>query len=218
MHNQCSNILNSIANANLIITPNSINMIKRYRYMDNKQYITHRWGVNEIKSLVFNLNPIKKIFISGCISNFYPLRIIARKQDKKLIEVLTHPSYKKLAHRIIGDNYIFELNKYLCCFCDGTSLNVILKKIYEILYSGSLLLSDLNIKNDLEEIGVIENVHCILCDKNNIKNKMNYILNEENIKEINDIRKNCFELEKTFTLDIHCNNINNSLKTYITTI
>ena len=217
MHNQSSIILNNIAKCDLIITPNSDFVIKRYSYMNNKQYLSLGWGVKEIKSLVFNINPIKKILVSGAMEQiYYPLRVIASNQSKELVEVLQHPGYGKLKHNIIGDDYILQLNKYLCCFCDASILNIILKKIYEILYSGSLLLADLNIKNELKDVGIIENVHCILCDTNNIEEKMKYILNKENSEEIDNIRKNGFKLAKeNFTLINHCNNINNKLQNYI---
>lgn len=217
MHNQSSIILNNVAISDLIITPNYIFYIKRYRYMDNKQYIALGWGIKEVKSLVFNINPIKKNLVSGAMNTtYYPLRLIAANQDKELVEVFQHPGYSKPKHNIIGDDYILHLNKYLCCFCDASILNIILKKVYEILYSGSLLLTDLNIKKDLEEIGIIENVHCILCNKNNIKEKMIYILNKENIEKINKIRKNGFNLAaEKFKLYEHCNKINDSLKNYI---
>lgn len=217
MHKQSSVILNNIATANLIITPNSMSTIKKHPYMNNKQYISSGWGVKKIDSLKFNEQPIKKILVSGALNpTYYPLRIIAKNQTKNMVDLLNHPGYGKITHKIIEDDFIIHLNKYLCCFCDGSILNVVLKKVYEILYSGSLLLSELSIKNELEEYGIIENVHCILCNKNNMEAKMKYILDENNREIINNIRQNGFKLaSENFLLEYHYNNLYKKLETYI---
>ena len=154
---------------------------------------------------------------------FYPLRCYAIKQYRNYIDILNHPGYvtdinRKPAHKIIGEDFILHLNKYLCCFCDGSKFNIVLKKVYEILYSGALLLSDLNIKNELEKYGIIENIHCILCNKENMEEKMKYILDENNNEIIENIRQNGFKLaSENFLLESHYNNLSKNLETYIKT-
>lgn len=217
MHGNSPIILNNIAYADLIVTQNSIATIKKHNYMNNKSYISCGWGIKKVVSLKFNEDPIKKILVSGALNHaYYPLRVYASRQNKNMIDSLNHPGYNKITHKIIGDDYILYLNKYLCCFCDGSILKIVLKKVYEILYSGALLLSDLNIKNELEEIGIIENIHCILCNKENMEEKMKYILDEKNNKIIENIRQNGFKLaNESFLLETHYNNLCKNLKTYI---
>ena len=71
--------------------------------------------------------------------------------------------------------------------------NLILLKTYEILGSGALLLSPLNQKNQLAKIGLIEDVNCMfidMSDDNKIQEKIDFILDEQNRKFIDNIRKN----------------------------
>ena len=102
-------ILDNVGKSNLIITPNSLSIIKKHSYMDNKSYITSNWGVKKINSLVLNDTPINKVLVSGnCDKNYYPLRVIAEKFSKTIVDVLKHPSYSsKLRHNIIFNHQKF---------------------------------------------------------------------------------------------------------------
>ena len=145
-----------------------------------------------------NDNPINKILVSGTISAAcYPERYKLSKFDNVCI--------KKRGNNVWTDEKAYSqyLNKYICCFSSSNYplnfttrkyeiSNLILLKTYEILGSGSLLLSPLNQKIQLAEIGLIEDVNCMLVDMsddNKIKEKIDFILDEKNRKLIDNIRK-----------------------------
>lgn len=138
---------------------------------------------NEIE---FNNNPINKIFISGYVDDRYPLRNYSL--SCKNVESLNHPGYNNHTHKIIDLEYNKKLNEYLCCFCDASSYKYVLLKIFEITSVGSLLLVCDSIKNELNLLGFIDNLNCIFCNKDNINDKIEYILNDKNRLIIDEIR------------------------------
>lgn len=120
----------------------------------------------------------------------YPFRNYI-KYDKKLkdyIDYLDHPSYKNLTHNIINENYYKKLNNYLCCFVDASIYNYLLLKVFEICSVGSLLLIDDTIKTTLNELHFLDNINCIMCNKNNIYEKIKFILDKNNRQEVDKIR------------------------------
>jgi hypothetical protein len=146
-----------------------------------------------------NNNPINKILLSGTIDyNCYPERYKLMKFNNVCI--------KERGDNVWTDEKAYSqyLNQYICCFSTSNYpynmttnkyeySSLILLKTYEILGSGSLLLSPLNQKNQLAKIGLIENVNCMfvdMSDDNKIQAKIDFILNEQNRKLIDNIRKN----------------------------
>jgi hypothetical protein len=155
-----------------------------------------------------NNNPINKILVSGAINYFdyngvecfngYPERT-------KLIN-FNNVCRKEIGNNIWSDESAYSqyLNQYICCFSTSNYpynmttnkseySSLILLKTYEILGSGALLLSPLNQKEQLAKIGLIENVNCMfvdMSDDNKIQEKIDFILNEQNRKIIDNIRKN----------------------------
>jgi hypothetical protein len=154
----------------------------------------------------FNYYPLNKILVSGAISLYsYPER-------SKLI------NFNNVCQKIKGDDvwtdelaYSKYLNQYICCF--STSVypynittekyeysGLILLKTYEILGSGSLLLSPLTEKYNLSKIGLIEDVNCMfidMTDDTKIQEKIDFILDEKNRIFIDNIRKNGQDHGKT---------------------
>jgi hypothetical protein len=148
------------------------------------------------KDINFNDNPINKIFVSGSISNVYHLRTFISNNIifKKNIDILKHPSYNKYKHNCINNIYYKKLNEYLCCFVDASKYKYILLKVFEIFSVGSLLLVEDTIENELNKLGFYDNINCIFCNKNNLQNKIEWILNIENRNLVNNMRKNGMEL------------------------
>ena len=71
----------------------------------------------------------------------------------------------------------------------------IVNKFFEIPAAGCLLLAyDEYVQDALKEIGFIDMVNYISCDKQNIEEKIKYICNKDNLEEINKIRLNGFNL------------------------
>ena len=149
-----------------------------------------------------NDNPINKILVSGFISKFcYPERFKLSNFNNNIC-IKKHVGYK--VKRSNEKAYSQYLNRYICCFSSSVYppnwttkkyelSNLIQLKTYEILGSGALLLSPLNLKNQYAKIGLIENVNCMfidMSDDNKIQEKIDFILDEKNRKFIDNIRKN----------------------------
>ena len=141
-----------------------------------------------------NIDPINKVILSGSMSKQYPMRKYLKSLNHINIDILTH------SDGIFGDEYYIYLNKYLCGFtcCSNKSTPYIINKFFEIPAAGLLLLAyDEYVKNPLMEIGFIDNENYISCTKENVIDKINYICDEKNRKEINRIRLNGYTLVKT---------------------
>ena len=139
------------------------------------------------KNIDFNNTPKEKIFVSGSITNVYPLRKYICKFSE-YIERLEHPSYNNYTHKIINEKYYNKLAEYLCCFTDALCYNYILLKVFEICSVGSLLLCEDSIKNQLYNLGFHDNIHYIACNKDNLKSKMKWILDKKNRKLVDEMR------------------------------
>lgn len=151
-------------------------------------------AVNEYyENLEFNEKPKNKIFVSGYINDTYPFRKYMADLSKinDNIEVLQHPNYENnnRKHQIINDEYYKKLNEYICCFTCGLLWKYVLSKIFEISSTGSLLLVEDTIKDQLNELGYYDNINCIMCNKENVEEKIEWILNNKNIDVVNKIRK-----------------------------
>lgn len=144
-----------------------------------------------------NNNPINKILISGNISNLgYPERYQLLKFNNVEKKEMSETKWTS------EDEYAKYLNNYICCFSSSvypinlttntnSNTHLILLKTYEILGSGSLLLMPLTEKSYLENIGLFDNVNCMLInmeDDKKIQEKLDYIINPNNRELIDRIR------------------------------
>jgi hypothetical protein len=159
------------------------------------------WGMHNCYNNCFvklNNNPINKILVSGAISDScYPER-------SKLLN-FNNVCKKEMDNDVWKDETAYSnyLNQYICCFatsvypynmttCYSEYSGLILLKTYEILGSGSLLLSPLTEKHRLATIGLIEDVNCMfidMSDDNKIQEKIDFILDIKNREFIDNIRK-----------------------------
>lgn len=147
----------------------------------------------------FNENPINKILLSGTISpTIYPERV-------KFYTYYSQNKHKcDLLDRNNNLDYATVLNKYICCVSTSVSLRYarqsigfVLNKTYEICAVGSLLLAHDNMLNELTRLGFIDMETCIIYNDTNIDEKVNYILDINNRKIIDEIRMNGKKLIET---------------------
>jgi hypothetical protein len=174
---------------------------KCYKSFNTYGYQINKWNIPKLNNnyffphsanwiLDFNENPINKILVSGSINLIYPDREFVVKLKNKNIDILK----LDLKNNIWGENFYKHLNKYLCCFVD-TPRDYILAKVFEICGSGSLLLCMNNQLLDIfEKLGFIDNQNYISCTRENILEKISFILHPENRQKIDEIRKNGLEL------------------------
>jgi len=156
------------------------------------------WAAYNSSFIEFNINPINKILISGCLLNIhYPERYKLSNLNNNNIYV-----YKYNNNDFNNDNYNKVLNNYLCCFVSSVYIynkkynkylntHIIILKIYETLASGSLLLVPNTEESYLKNIGLINNIHYMTINLDgDINDKINYIINPINRHIIDNIRKN----------------------------
>lgn len=146
-------------------------------------------AVNEFyEDIAFNPNPINKVLVSGAIDpHVYPLRYYASSLDET--DVLQHPSYNKYKHDVINEKFYKKMNEYICCFTDVSAYKYILLKVFEICSVGSLLLVEDSIAIELNKLGFYDTINCVFCNKENLKDKIQWILSSENRKAVDCMRK-----------------------------
>lgn len=147
----------------------------------------------------FNETPINKILLTGYIdNNAYPIRqLVFNLRNKYKIDVLNHPGYRKIQHNFVGEEYFKKLNKYLISVatCGFPKYNYSVGKYFEIPASGALLLAFTDpIIKELEKYGFKDMENMVSFNKKNLEEKIKYVLNPENIDEINKIRLNGYNL------------------------
>ena len=62
---------------------------------------------------------------------------------------------------------------------------------------GSLLLVDGSISEELKELGFVDNINCIFCNKDNLEDQMRWILSAENRDKVDSMRKLGMELVRS---------------------
>jgi hypothetical protein len=166
--------------------------------LSDKIYWLPHCVISSIK-IEFNPNPKHSILLSGLVEKrIYPMRQqMFNLRNKYAIDILEHPTYKYDKHNIIGAKYYEYLNGYLCCFtcCSNSDTPYIVQKFFEICYAGSLLFCyDKYVTKELEMLGFINGVNYIRCDETNMEEQIKYILDENNLPQINKIRANGYAL------------------------
>lgn len=156
----------------------------------------------------FNENPrFNALLLSGTRHpRIYPMRQYIYKlyrtkiqngKRKYKIHYLPNPGYKKLSHNNVGKNYIYKINNYISaftCSCNDKTPYVV-NKFYEIPAAGALLLAyDKNVKEELQDKGFIDGVNYISVTKENIIDKILYVTDIKNHKNLLEIRRNGYNL------------------------
>lgn len=197
-NNNCLKLMFKPKNFKLF-TFSNLDTISNFHKINYNEYreniITNNiWCCYNSSFIKFNENPIKKLAVSGAISQkHYP----QRDKISKLNDVFIVP---KNTNKHSNNNiYNFILNKYIACFSSSVyvynynckkyeNTHCILLKNYEILASGSLLVVPETETVYLEEeLGLKEGIHFLSIDfKKNIQAQINSILENP---EINIIRK-----------------------------
>ena len=147
----------------------------------------------------FNENPLNRILLSGSqVGRVYPMRcLVAGMRKDYLIDILRNPGYKRAKHKVLGKKYIEHLNKYLVAFtcCANEWTPYIVSKFFEIPASGALLLAyDEYVKEFLGKLGFVDGQHYVSVRKDNLEEKIKYVLDLKNRGEINRIRRAGYDL------------------------
>ena len=151
------------------------------------------------KSLEFNNTPIMKCLFTGHHSKAYGFRrgiycfAKSKVQGSELFTILEHPGNlnAKKNKDIVGQGYANILNRHYCSIT-STLYGYPLAKHFEIMASGSLLLSDET--EDLTTLGMIAGQHYVSITVKNYKEKVRDCL--ENPEKYNEIRKHGMEFSR----------------------
>lgn len=192
-------------NYNLIINVDNVEMLFDFNDINCLEYKSNiicfnYWGIYKSSIMNFNVNPIKKIMISGCLDRYcYYERQHLKYLNNKYIYVYEYNN-NDISGCIKNNNFSMELNKYLCCFSSSIHVanikykkmmntHIILLKTFEILASGSLLIVPDYEEFYLKKIGLIKGEHYLTLNFNeNLNEQINNLFNESNISNINNIR------------------------------
>lgn len=179
-----------------VLTHSNIDIISNFHNINYTQYksnilnlLSHSVLPKDIQK--YNNNPDNKIIVFGDYTRLtYPYRVKIAHNNKYVekCDKLPYAKFKK------------KINDTFACFTSSVhpnnysnnkweSCNAILKKVFEILAGGSLLLYPKDEEKYLNKIGLVNNKNCILIDmSNDIVNQCKYIIDPNNRKEIEKIR------------------------------
>jgi len=172
------------------------------KYFSNCNYYVIPFSIEPSIIPRFNENPKKSILITGCvIQRVYPKRhIIYRLRNKYPMDVLVHPGWEnKMKHDYFGKKYFDKINEYIAspCCCGSVNYNYLVAKYFEIPSTGCLLIAYVGpIKKELEALGFKDMENMISFDDSNVREKLDFITNQDNKDEIDRIRLNGYKLIK----------------------
>lgn len=150
--------------------------------------------------LCYNEHPENAIFLSGVVDQTYPLclRVRAlRDSGSYPIVVHTHPGYGAFDFEVeasIGPGCARRMNSYRAAFTDASEYGYSVAKYFEIPATGCLLLADRAVSGPLRRIGFIEGVHYVGVSIEDLEEKIEYVLDENNHDDLDQIRRNGQEL------------------------
>lgn len=160
--------------------------------------------------LSYNPRPDNSILLSGAMTSHYPLRRLMKTlHDRRAYAIAYHPhpgyhcAYDYENDADVGRGYAQKLNKHRAGFTDALIYGYVVAKYFEIPATGALLLADAAVARPLRELGFIEDSHYVSVNRENLEDKIRYVLDEENHEALDHIRKKGQELiwEKHKTTD-----------------
>jgi hypothetical protein len=160
--------------------------------------------------LPFNRAAENSILLSGAINRYYPLRQQMKtlhEQGSHSITYHSHPGYYSgydyENDQDIGPGYAKTINRYRAAFTDSLTFRYVVAKYFEIPATGALLFADDAVSGPLRELGFMENTHYLPVSEENLEERIQYVLDERNHEELDEIRRNGQELvwERHKTVD-----------------
>ena len=206
------------------------NVFSTYAYQFNKFYpeskyklywLPHSIRFNDIK---LNDNPIRKILITGRLNErVYPNRqkiYRLTKKNKNILYFRPNIGYRikksaKSSKHIFGKKFLELLNNFYCGFtCDLIEdRSYLVAKHFEIMGAGCLLLAcNPWTKSYFKILGFEDMEDYISCTPENMNEKIDFILNSDNYKLLDEIRRRGYEkVIKNHNYKIRTEYLNNVL-------
>ncbi len=150
----------------------------------------------------YNSDPENSILLSGAVSAHYPLRQQMKLLHERGVYAVAyhqHPGYHcghdyEQKNGDVGRSYAERINRHRAAFTDSLSFNYVVAKYFEIPATGALLLADEAVGGPLERLGFIKDVHYLPVSKENLEERVRYVLDERNRAEVDEIRRRGQEL------------------------
>ena len=146
--------------------------------------------------LAFNERAENVVFLSGAINRHYPLRERMKSLHNRgayPIIYHKHPGYHcqydyGKAYEV-GRAYAMRINACRVGFTDCLTHKYIVAKYFEIPATGALLLADDAVSESFRNLGFIENVHYVPVSSANLEEQLEYVLDQSNRREMDEVRK-----------------------------
>jgi hypothetical protein len=146
--------------------------------------------------LPYNPSPENSILLSGAIDGYYVLRQQMKAlhaQGSYPIAYHPHPGYYTgydyENDQSIGSGYAKIINRYRAAFADSLVFRYVVAKYFEIPATGALLFADDAVSGPLRALGFIENKHYFPVSKENLEERVQYVLDARNHEELDEIRR-----------------------------
>ena len=137
----------------------------------------------------------RRVLVSGAIDEQYPLREQLRDladQGHPGIEVTPHPGYHcgydYGTDARVGPGYAQHLRRHRVAFTDASRYGYMLSKHFEIPATGSLLLADDSVADQLTALGFDEGVHYVGVSRDTLEARLAYVLDPTHDEAIDAIR------------------------------
>ena len=148
-------------------------------------------------ALAANSAPRNELFLSGAITEDYPLRErlnALRESGCKEIIRYEHPGYHceydYAGDSRVGRAFARRIWKHRAAFTDCLVFRYAVAKHFEIPATGALLVADIALEEPLKELGFLAGVHYFPVSDADLEERVRYLFREEHHPELDRIRQN----------------------------
>jgi hypothetical protein len=116
-----------------------------------------------------------------------------QREGRQAIVRHEHPGYgERFDHDNdprVGAGYARTVHRFRAAFTDALKFRYVVAKYFEIPATGALLIADGSVGEALNRLGFVPNVHYVPVTFDNLEEKIQYILEDANRAEIDEIRR-----------------------------
>ena len=136
------------------------------------------------------------ILLSGKINDYYPLRQrLKALGDETELHIVEHPhpgyqcDHDHNTSGAVGAGYARRINASRAAFTDASKFNYLLAKFFEIPATGSLLLGDAAVEQELSQLGFRQWVHYIPVADATLESELRHVLDAKNHADLDEVRR-----------------------------
>jgi len=141
-------------------------------------------------------SPRRSIFLSGAMSNYYPLRLRMRALARTRPDLVTlhdHPGYwcvfDYASDQRVGRGYAEAMQKHIAAFTDASVCVYLLAKHFEIPATGTLLIADRAAADQLRLQGFIDGEHYVSSSADDLEDVVHWVLDPSNNDSVDAMRR-----------------------------